>query len=96
MSESPPGPRRGWFVVLISAAFLCSGAAALIFETLWFRQAGLTLGNSLWASSLVLAAFMGGEAKDANEIVKSGMRQKTTRGFVMIIIIGLLPYEGRV
>jgi spermidine synthase len=43
------------------AAFL-SGASALVFETLWFRQAGLLLGNSIWSSSLVLAAFMAGLA----------------------------------
>jgi predicted membrane-bound spermidine synthase len=42
--------------------FFISGAAALIFEMLWFRQAGLALGNSVWASSLVLAGFMGGLA----------------------------------
>jgi len=42
--------------------FFASGASALIFETLWFRQAGLALGNSIWASSLVLAGFMGGLA----------------------------------
>jgi len=41
------------------AAFL-SGAAALLFETLWFRQAFLAFGNSVWAASLVLAAFMAG------------------------------------
>jgi predicted membrane-bound spermidine synthase len=41
-------------------AFFASGWAALLFETLWFRQAGLLLGNSVWASSLVLAAFMAG------------------------------------
>jgi spermidine synthase len=41
-------------------AFFLSGCAALLFETLWFRQAGLLLGNSVWASSLVLAAFMTG------------------------------------
>jgi spermidine synthase len=40
--------------------FFLSGAAGLIFETLWFRLAGLSLGNSVWASSVVLAAFMGG------------------------------------
>ena len=44
------------------AIFFASGASALIFETLWFRQAGLALGNSVWASSLVLAGFMGGLA----------------------------------
>jgi spermidine synthase len=48
--------------VLIYTVFLASGASALIFETLWFRQAGLAFGNSVWASSLVLSGFMGGLA----------------------------------
>ena len=42
--------------------FFLSGAAALLFETLWFRQASLAFGNSIWASSLVLAGFMAGLA----------------------------------
>ncbi|MFP8881365.1 MAG: fused MFS/spermidine synthase, partial [Myxococcota bacterium] len=45
---------------LLNVVFFLSGMAALIFETLWFHQAGLALGNSVWASSLVLAGFMGG------------------------------------
>ena len=49
-------------VFVLNLAFFASGASALVFETLWFHQAGLTLGNSLWASSLVLAGFMGGLA----------------------------------
>jgi spermidine synthase len=47
---------------LLSLTFFFSGAAALIFETLWFRQAGLAVGNSVWATSLVLASFMAGLA----------------------------------
>lgn len=49
-------------LLVIRFALICflSGAAALIFEGLWFRQAGLVLGNSVWASSLVLASFMTG------------------------------------
>src|SRR3989442_547333 len=47
---------------LIHSIFFASGAAALIFEMLWFRQAGLAFGNSVWASSLVLCGFMGGLA----------------------------------
>ena len=47
---------------LLCALFFVSGASALIFETLWFHQAGLALGNSVWATSLVLAGFMGGIA----------------------------------
>jgi len=42
--------------------FFFSGASALLFETLWFRLAGLTFGNSVWASSTVLASFMAGLA----------------------------------
>jgi spermidine synthase len=48
--------------VLLSAVFFVSGASALIFETLWFREAGLAFGNSIWASSLVLSGFMAGLA----------------------------------
>jgi spermidine synthase len=48
--------------LLICAIFFISGSSALIFETLWFHQAGLALGNSIWASSLVLSGFMGGLA----------------------------------
>jgi len=40
------------------AAF--SGMAALLFETLFFRLAGLAFGNSVWASSIVLTGFMAG------------------------------------
>jgi predicted membrane-bound spermidine synthase len=46
----------------LCGAFLLSGAAALLFETLWFRLAGLALGNGVWASSVVLASFMAGLA----------------------------------
>ena len=47
---------------VLYTVFFASGASALIFETLWFRQAGLAFGNSVWASSLVLSGFMGGLA----------------------------------
>ena len=46
----------------LCAVFLLSGAAGLLFETLWFRQAGLAFGNGVWASSLVLSSFMAGLA----------------------------------
>lgn len=46
----------------LAVIFFLSGASALVFESLWFRLAGLSLGNSVWSASLVLAAFMGGLA----------------------------------
>lgn len=47
---------------LLCVVFFVSGASALIFETLWFHQATLAFGSSVWASSLVLSGFMGGLA----------------------------------
>ena len=52
-------PRRDAVLCLL---FFLSGASALLFETLWFRLASLAFGNSVWASSLVLASFMMGLA----------------------------------
>lgn len=47
---------------ILALLFFCSGAAALLFETLWFRLAGLTFGNAAWATAVVLASFMAGLA----------------------------------
>ena len=55
-------PIRHGVLILIYLLFFFSGAAALAFETLWFHQAALVLGNSVWASSTVLASFMCGLA----------------------------------
>jgi len=43
-------------------AFFASGMAALLFEVLWFRAFGRVLGNTVWAATLVLTAFMVGIA----------------------------------
>ena len=63
-------------IALLSFVFFVSGAAALIFETLWFRQAGLMLGNSIWATTLVTSSFMGGLAL-GNAL--AGFRRTTLR-----------------
>jgi spermidine synthase len=47
---------------LLCVMFFFSGAAGLLFETVWFRVAGVALGNSLWASNIVLGSFMAGLA----------------------------------
>ena len=39
-----------------------SGAAALVYESLWMRAFGLVFGNTTSAVALVLAVFMGGLA----------------------------------
>jgi hypothetical protein len=56
------------------AVFFASGAAALLFETLLFRQTGLMLGNTVWASALVTAAFMAGLALGNAFAIRVGWR----------------------
>ena len=60
--------------LLLCLIFLLSGASALIFETLWFRQAGLAFGNSVWATTLVLSSFMGGLAVGNGVVARLGGR----------------------
>ncbi|MBA2664946.1 MAG: hypothetical protein H0U74_21840 [Bradymonadaceae bacterium] len=45
---------------LLFPILFLSGFSALVFQTLWFYRLGLVVGNSVWASSLTLAAFMTG------------------------------------
>ncbi|MGH0028784.1 MAG: fused MFS/spermidine synthase [Myxococcota bacterium] len=59
---------------LLCLLFFLSGVAALLFETLWFRQAGLAFGNGVWASSLVLASFMAGLALGNGLTIRWGAR----------------------
>ena len=60
VSSSPHDRPTKRPVFLLILVFFLSGGSALIFGNLWFRQAGLAFGNSVWASALVLAGFMGG------------------------------------
>ncbi len=55
-------PGKPYNSLVLCTIFFLSGISALVFETLWFRLAGLTFGNSVWASAIVLSSFMGGLA----------------------------------
>src|SRR3954464_6826608 len=62
--------------LLLSLIFFLSGAAGVLFETVWFRVLGLTLGNSVWAANIVLASFMGGLAAGNAIAVRHGGRAR--------------------
>lgn len=47
---------------LVAACFFVSGAAGLVYQTVWARYLGLFLGHSSYAVVAVLMAFMGGLA----------------------------------
>ena len=46
----------------IGAAFVLSGAAGLIYESIWSRYLGLFVGHGAYAQILVLAVYLGGMA----------------------------------
>src|SRR5258706_7470766 len=56
----------------IGVIFFASGAAAVIFEVVWFHRAGPVFGNDLWSTSLVLSTYMGGLALGNGFVVAYG------------------------
>ena len=64
----------------IHAAFFLSGAGALAFETVWFSEAGLAVGNSVWAAALVVGAFMAGLAAGNAAAVAIARRRRNLLG----------------
>ncbi|OYW02857.1 MAG: hypothetical protein B7X11_03540, partial [Acidobacteria bacterium 37-65-4] len=46
----------------MTVLFFLSGMVALAYEVVWVRALGLVVGNSLWAATAVVAAYMGGMA----------------------------------
>ena len=47
---------------IVFVLFCLSGASALVYEVLWIRLLGLVFGDTVFAVSTVLAAFMAGLA----------------------------------
>lgn len=52
---------RTWIILI----YFCSGVCTLIDEVVWVRLLKLTLGNTVYASSIVVSVFMGGLALGA-------------------------------
>src|ERR1044071_1663425 len=49
----------GWLILLL---FFCSGATALVYEVVWSKFLSQMFGSTIYAQTVVLAAFMGGLA----------------------------------
>lgn len=54
--------RKNVISSILYSIFFITGAAGLIYQVLWTRMFGLVFGNTVFASSTVLAAFMAGLA----------------------------------
>jgi len=53
-------------IPLLVAAFILSGAAGLIYESIWSRYLGLFVGHSAYAQIIVLVIFLGGMSLGAH------------------------------
>ncbi|PYJ04911.1 MAG: hypothetical protein DME25_09350, partial [Verrucomicrobia bacterium] len=51
--------KSGWLVLIL---FFCSGATALVYEVIWSKFLSQMFGSTIYAQTVVLAAFMGGLA----------------------------------
>jgi predicted membrane-bound spermidine synthase len=69
---------------VVPLLFFLSGCAALLFETLWFRQASLALGNAVWSTSVVLGAFMAGLALGSTLAARHGVPRRPMRSYALI------------
>ncbi|MCU0622460.1 MAG: hypothetical protein MUF53_01205 [Gemmatimonadaceae bacterium] len=62
--------------LLLYAVFILSGAAGLIYESIWSRYLGLFVGHSAYAQIIVLVIFLGGMSLGATLI---GRRSETVK-----------------
>ncbi|HRN54085.1 MAG TPA: hypothetical protein PK788_11350, partial [Gemmatimonadaceae bacterium] len=78
--------------LLLTLLFICSGAAGLVYESLWSRYLGLLVGHGAYAQVLVLVIFLGGMALGAAAIARrSAQIANPLRWYAAIeAIVGLL------
>jgi spermidine synthase len=62
--------------LLLYAVFILSGAAGLIYESIWSRYLGLFVGHSAYAQIIVLVIFLGGMSLGATLIGRRSERVK--------------------
>ena len=95
----PPRPRKAVAVEIPSplpiwaaVCFLASGAAGLVYEIVWSKQISYMLGNSLYAVSTVVAAFLTGLALGAYVLgVRVARLRRGARGYAALELgIGIL------
>src|SRR5918999_3152607 len=59
------GQHRFESMLLLTLVFILSGAAGLIYESIWSRYLGLFVGHSAYAQIIVLVIFLGGMSAGA-------------------------------
>lgn len=80
-----------WLRPVALFVFALSGAAGLIYQSIWSQYLGLYLGHAAYAQSLVLAIFMGGMALGAWWASRRSLQWRNLlRAYAMIeLVIGV-------
>ena len=60
VAKAPDDGGDPWLFIAVSACFVLSGFAALLYQTAWLRQFSIVFGTSELAVATVLAAYMAG------------------------------------
>jgi predicted membrane-bound spermidine synthase len=84
---------------LLYSVFVLSGAAGLIYESIWTRYLGLFVGHDAYAQILVLVIFLGGMAGGAMLVSRRSERmRRPLHGYVAVELaagcLGLVFHEA--
>ena len=72
-----PGRASNWHMLIyLCTVFVLSGAAGLVYESIWVRYLGLFVGHGAYAQALVLVIFLGGMSAGA---LAAGQRTERLR-----------------
>ncbi len=78
-------PHRKVVIHALVCVYLASGLCSLMDEVVWFRLLKLIIGNTVYASSIVVSVFLGGLAIGAAIMGKLGHRfRRPLRAYAMI------------
>lgn len=79
-------------IAALVAVFVLSGAAGLIYESLWSRYLGLFVGHSAYAQIIVLVIFLGGMSLGAHLVGRRSERiRRPLIGYAVVeLIVGLM------
>ncbi len=92
MQQDKQNEKTIFLTGILCFVFFLSGASALIFELLWFKLAGLTFGNSVWATALVLSGFMGGLALGSGWVAFKGHRIEQPLRFYALLEVTIAVF----
>ena len=79
-------------LALLVTVFVLSGAAGLIYESIWSRYLGLFVGHSAYAQIIVLAIFLGGMSVGALLVGRRSERMREPLlGYAIVeLIVGVI------